>query len=93
MIRSQILTKMSRIRNTGRYEVFPVVYAHENCTCSSVLTWPCTVVPYQNSLSVQVVWAVTDLGSVPKGSVLINPDTGTPYLNRKPDHTAYLYRP
>ncbi len=53
----------------------------------------CTVVPYQNSLSVQVVWAVTDLGSVPKGSVLINPDTGTPYLNRKPDHTANLYWP
>jgi len=46
-----------------------------------------------NTPSVQVVWAVTDLGSVPKGSVLINPDTGTPYLNRKPDHTANLYWP
>ena len=24
----------------------------------------------------------SDIGNVPKGSVLINPDTGTPYLNR-----------
>jgi len=39
----------------------------------------------------QVVWAVTDVTSVPKGSVLINPDTGTPFLNS--DGSVYLYDP
>jgi len=39
----------------------------------------------------QVVWAVTDVTCVPKGSVLINPDTGTPFLNS--DGSVYLYDP
>jgi len=39
----------------------------------------------------QVVWAVSDIGNVPKGSVLINPDTGTPYLNS--DGSVYVFDP
>jgi len=39
----------------------------------------------------QAVWAVSDFGMVPKGSVLINPDTGTPYLNS--DGSVYLFDP
>lgn len=39
----------------------------------------------------QVVWAVSDLGTVPKGAVLINPDTGTPFLNS--DGSVYVFDP
>ena len=39
----------------------------------------------------QVVWAVSDVTSVPSGSVLINPDTGTPYLNS--DGSVYMFDP
>ncbi len=77
--------------DTGRHEVFPSGL----CSRELYLLISSDMGMYRSSLSnslfVQVVWAVTDLGSVPKGSVLINPDTGTPYLNRKPDHTANLY--
>ncbi|KAL1501888.1 hypothetical protein ABEB36_007128 [Hypothenemus hampei] len=38
-----------------------------------------------------VVWAVTDLDSVPKGSIIINPETGKPYKNE--DGTIYYYDP
>ena len=46
-----------------------------------------TALTYSSLVCDQVVWAVTDLTVVPKGSMLINPDTGTPYLNRKHTHT------
>merc|ERR1719397_1332312 len=39
----------------------------------------------------QVVWAVSDVATVPPGSVLINPDNGTPYLNS--DGSVYLFDP
>jgi len=39
----------------------------------------------------QVVWAVSDVTTVPPGSVLINPDSGTPYLNS--DGSVYLFDP
>ena len=39
----------------------------------------------------QVVWAVSDVSTVPPGSVLINPDSGTPYLNS--DGSVYLFDP
>ena len=39
----------------------------------------------------QVVWAVSDVTTVPPGSVLINPDNGTPYLNS--DGSVYLFDP
>jgi len=39
----------------------------------------------------QVVWAVSDVSTVPPGSVLINPDNGTPYLNS--DGSVYLFDP
>jgi len=39
----------------------------------------------------QVVWAVSDVSMVPAGSVLINPDTGTPYLNS--DGSVYMFDP
>merc|ERR1719317_66213 len=39
----------------------------------------------------QVVWAVSDVSTVPPGSVLINPDSGTPYLNS--DGSIYLFDP
>uniref|UniRef100_A0A0A9W225 cAMP-regulated phosphoprotein 21 n=2 Tax=Lygus hesperus TaxID=30085 RepID=A0A0A9W225_LYGHE len=38
-----------------------------------------------------VVWAVTDLASVPPGSMLIHPQTGQPYTNS--DGTIYHYDP
>ncbi|CAG9763991.1 unnamed protein product [Ceutorhynchus assimilis] len=38
-----------------------------------------------------VVWAVTDLSNVPKGSVIINPETGKPYKNE--DGTIYYFDP
>ena len=39
----------------------------------------------------QVVWAVSDVSMVPAGSVLINPDNGTPYLNS--DGSVYMFDP
>ena len=39
----------------------------------------------------QVVWAVSDVSTVPSGAVLINPDTGTPYLNS--DGSVYMFDP
>ena len=39
----------------------------------------------------QVVWAVSDVSCVPSGSVLINPDNGTPYLNS--DGSVYMFDP
>jgi len=39
----------------------------------------------------QVVWAVSDVSTVPPGSLLINPDNGTPYLNG--DGSVYLFDP
>lgn len=39
----------------------------------------------------QVVWAVTDVSTVPSGAVLINPGSGTPYLNS--DGSVYLFDP
>ena len=39
----------------------------------------------------QVVWAVSDVSQVPAGSVLINPDNGTPYLNS--DGSVYMFDP
>ena len=39
----------------------------------------------------QVVWAVSDVSCVPAGSVLINPDNGTPYLNS--DGSVYMFDP
>nr|CAD7405100.1 unnamed protein product [Timema cristinae] len=38
-----------------------------------------------------VMWAVTSISSVPPGSLLINPETGQPYVN--PDGSAYRYDP
>ncbi|KAF5281814.1 hypothetical protein FQA39_LY05028 [Lamprigera yunnana] len=39
----------------------------------------------------QVVWAVTDINSVPKGSIIINPETGQPVKNI--DGSIYHYDP
>ena len=39
----------------------------------------------------KVVWAVSDVSCVPPGSVLINPETRSPYLNS--DGSVYLYQP
>lgn len=39
----------------------------------------------------QLVWAVTDMGSVPKGSVLIDPHTGQPLTNQ--DGSIYHFDP
>ncbi|XP_066153951.1 cAMP-regulated phosphoprotein 21 isoform X3 [Euwallacea fornicatus] len=38
-----------------------------------------------------VVWAVTDLSNVPRGSIIINPETGKPFKNE--DGTIYYYDP
>ncbi|KAL3288473.1 hypothetical protein HHI36_002916 [Cryptolaemus montrouzieri] len=38
-----------------------------------------------------IVWAVTDIDSVPKGSLIINPQTGQPIKN--PDGSLYHYDP
>ncbi|KAJ8925531.1 hypothetical protein NQ315_009370 [Exocentrus adspersus] len=38
-----------------------------------------------------IVWAVTDIHNVPKGSVIINPQTGKPLINE--DGTVYHYDP
>ncbi|XP_050296005.1 cAMP-regulated phosphoprotein 21 isoform X2 [Anthonomus grandis grandis] len=46
---------------------------------------------YINKGSNHVVWAVTDLNNVPKGSIIINPETGKPYKNE--DGTIYYYDP
>ena len=47
--------------------------------------------PFTFSHIHQVVWAVSDVATVPPGSVLINPDNGTPYLNS--DGSVYLFDP
>lgn len=39
----------------------------------------------------QIVWAVTDMQSVPKGSILINPQSGQPFTNQ--DGSIYHYDP
>ncbi|XP_063217626.1 cAMP-regulated phosphoprotein 21 isoform X2 [Bacillus rossius redtenbacheri] len=51
---------------------------------------PGTVSP-QHAPSQAVMWAVTSMAAVPPGSILINPDTGQPYLNS--DGTVYHYDP
>lgn len=38
-----------------------------------------------------VLWAVTDLSNVPKGSIIINPETGKPFKNE--DGTIYYFDP
>ena len=64
-------------------------------TSTSTASWPgllsllIYLLPY--SPLTQVVWAVSDVATVPPGSVLINPDNGTPYLNS--DGSVYLFDP
>ncbi|KAJ9582894.1 hypothetical protein L9F63_022762, partial [Diploptera punctata] len=45
----------------------------------------------QDQQSQTVMWAVTSMASVPPGSVLINPQTGQPYVNS--DGSVYRYDP
>ncbi|XP_017778860.1 PREDICTED: cAMP-regulated phosphoprotein 21 isoform X2 [Nicrophorus vespilloides] len=46
---------------------------------------------HDDSDNSQVVWAVTNINSVPKGSVIINPQTGKPMTNQ--DGSIYLFDP
>lgn len=39
----------------------------------------------------KILWAVTDMQSVPKGSILINPETGQPFTNQ--DGSIYHFDP